>query len=166
MKQKPYSLCSELGRTVFPVESTNNVRIKVTYLRVMGDGCIWKRIELMNACWVSQSVIVQCHQILIIFTDDLVFKMWRIMEKWYFTWKWYWKGCTITNKKWDKNYCQILDWKNFVQIFIMHQTSFWMFEWREILRMNKRLCNSTVLRICLKVYISLKDNKLTSFANS
>ena len=88
------------------------------------------------------------------------------MEKWYFTWKWYWKGCIITNKKWNKNYCQILDWKNFVQIFIMHQTSFWMFEWHEILRMNKRLCNSTLLRIWLKVYISLKGNKLASFANS
>ena len=44
MKQKPYFLYSELGRTVFPVESTNNIRIKVTYLRVMGYGCIWKRI--------------------------------------------------------------------------------------------------------------------------
>ena len=102
MKQKPYSLYSELGRTVFPVESTNNIRIKVTYLRVMGDGCIWKRIELMDACWVSESVIVQCHEILITVTDDLVVKMRHLMEKWYFIWKWYWKGCIIKNKKWDK----------------------------------------------------------------
>ena len=40
MKQKPYSLYSELGRTVFPVESTNNIRIKVTHLKVIGDECI------------------------------------------------------------------------------------------------------------------------------
>ena len=44
MKQKPFSLYSELGRTVFPVESTNNIRIKVTHLKVMGDECIWKTI--------------------------------------------------------------------------------------------------------------------------
>ena len=34
----------------------------------------------------------------------------------------YWKDCVITNL--DKNYYQIQDWKNFMQLFIMHQTSF------------------------------------------
>ena len=120
----------------------------------------------MNTCWVSQSVIVQCHKILITVTDDLVFKMRRLMEKWYFIWKWYGRGCIITNKKWDKNYYQILCGKNVVQVFIMHQTSFWLFEWHEILCMDKPLCNSTLLRIWLKAYISLKGNKLASFTNS
>ena len=44
----------ELTETLFPVESTNNIKIKITHRRVIGDGCIWERISLMNACWVIQ----------------------------------------------------------------------------------------------------------------
>ena len=69
----------------------------------------------MNTCWVSQSVIVQCHQILITVTDDSVYN-----ETFNREWGVYWRGCIITNKKWDKNYYQILCGKNFLQIFIMH----------------------------------------------
>ena len=166
IKQKSYSLYSELGRPVFPVESTNNIRIKLTYLKGMGNGCIWKRISLVNACWVSQSVLVQCHEVLITVSDSLVFKKWGLMEIWYFSWKWYWKGGIITKKKCDKNYCQILGWKNFVQVFIIHKTFFLMFEVHKILCMNKRLSNSTLITFSLKVYISLKGNKLASFTNS
>ena len=44
----------ELTETLFPVESTNNIKIKITHRRVIGDDCIWERISLMNACWVIQ----------------------------------------------------------------------------------------------------------------
>ena len=161
-----YSLYSELGRPVFPVESTNNIRIKLTYLKGMGYRCIWKKKSLVNACWVSQSVLVQYHQVLITVSDCLVFKKWRLMEIWYFSWKWYWKGGIIIKKKCDKNYCQILGWKNFVQVFIMHETFFLVFGVHEILCMNKRMSNSTLIKFSLKVYISLKGNKLASFTNS
>ena len=50
----PYT-ASELARTLFPVESINNIKITITRLRVIGDGCIWERISLMNAL-LSQSV--------------------------------------------------------------------------------------------------------------
>ena len=50
----PYS---ELARTVFPVESTNNIMIKITYHRVIGNRCILEGIALPNAWWVSQSVL-------------------------------------------------------------------------------------------------------------
>ena len=33
--------------------------MKMIWHRVMGDGCIWKGISLMNACWVNQSVFYQ-----------------------------------------------------------------------------------------------------------
>ena len=40
---------SELARTSFPtVESTNNM--KITYHRVIEDGCIWEGISFMNVC--------------------------------------------------------------------------------------------------------------------
>ena len=38
--------------------------------RVIGDGCIWKGISLMNTCWVSQSVF---YEVLNTVNDD-VFK--------------------------------------------------------------------------------------------
>ena len=49
----------ELARTLFPFESTNNIKIKITRHRCIGDGCIWEGISLMNAFQVSQSVSVQ-----------------------------------------------------------------------------------------------------------
>ena len=51
----PYS---ELARTLFRVESTNNLKIKITQHRVLGDGFIWEGISFMNAWWVSQSASV------------------------------------------------------------------------------------------------------------
>ena len=42
-------LYSELFRTLYPVECTNNIKTKITYHRVIGDGCIWGGISLMNA---------------------------------------------------------------------------------------------------------------------
>ena len=52
----PYS---ELVKTLFSVESTNNIKIKITQRRVIGDGCIWEEILLMKARWVIQSVFYQ-----------------------------------------------------------------------------------------------------------
>ena len=37
---------SELARNLFPVESTNNIKIEKTYQRVIGDGCIWEGMSL------------------------------------------------------------------------------------------------------------------------
>ena len=53
---------SELSRTLFPFESTNNINIKWTHteLSVAGYDCIYEEgISLMNACWVSQLVFNQ-----------------------------------------------------------------------------------------------------------
>ena len=61
---------SGLAWTLFPVESTSKVKIKITHHRVIGDGCIWEGISLINACWVSQSVF---YQVLQAVSDD-VFK--------------------------------------------------------------------------------------------
>ena len=49
----------ELARTLFPFESRNNIKIKVTRHRFIGDGCIWEGISLKNITQVSQSVSVQ-----------------------------------------------------------------------------------------------------------
>ena len=55
----------ELVRTLFSVESTNNIKIKIgvvevtVRVRVTGDGCIWEGISLTNARWVSQSAVHQ-----------------------------------------------------------------------------------------------------------
>ena len=51
------------------IVATNNIKIKITH-RVVGDGCIWEGISLMNACWVSQSVF---YEVLNAVSDD-VFK--------------------------------------------------------------------------------------------
>ena len=57
LKIKSYSLYdSKLARTF---ESKNQVKTKITRHRVMGNGCIWERISLMNPCGVSQSVFYQ-----------------------------------------------------------------------------------------------------------
>ena len=39
----------ELARNLFPVESTNNIKIKITHHRVTPDGFILKGISLMDA---------------------------------------------------------------------------------------------------------------------
>ena len=41
---------SELARTLFPAESTNDIKIKITHHRDIGDGSIWEGISLMNTC--------------------------------------------------------------------------------------------------------------------
>ena len=52
-------LYSELVKTLFSVESTNNIKIKITQRRVIGDGCIWEEISLTKARWVIQSMFYQ-----------------------------------------------------------------------------------------------------------
>ena len=47
------------ARTLVSVESTNNIEIKVTRYRVIGDGYIWEGISLINPCWASESVFYQ-----------------------------------------------------------------------------------------------------------
>ena len=41
----PYS---KLVRNLFPAESANNIKIKITHHRVIEDGCLWEGISLMN----------------------------------------------------------------------------------------------------------------------
>ena len=41
--------------SLFPVECTNNIKIKMTCHRVIGDGCIWEGILLMNAWMLAVS---------------------------------------------------------------------------------------------------------------
>ena len=43
----------------FLLKVQNDIKIKVTRHRVIGDGWIWEGISLMNPCWVGQSVIEQ-----------------------------------------------------------------------------------------------------------
>ena len=40
----------DLARNKFPVKSTSNKKINITYHRVMGDGCIWEETSPMNTC--------------------------------------------------------------------------------------------------------------------
>ena len=54
--QIPYN---ELARTLFPVESTTNIKIKRAHHKIVGDGCIWEETSLMNDWWVSQLVLCQ-----------------------------------------------------------------------------------------------------------
>ena len=39
-----------LARILFPVESTNDIKISITHHKVIGDGYIWERVSHMNAC--------------------------------------------------------------------------------------------------------------------
>ena len=82
------------------------MKIKMTCHRIIGDGCIWEGISLMNARCVSHSVI---HQVLN--ASDGVFKRKTLIQ---------WrnnislkkdKGCIITSEieRLGKNYCQIQD---------------------------------------------------------
>ena len=45
-----FPIASELARTLFPVKSTNDIKIKITHHKVIGDECIWEEMPLMNAC--------------------------------------------------------------------------------------------------------------------
>ena len=54
----PYSLYCELAsRTLFPIQSTNTIQIKITNYRVVGDGYIWESMWLMNMLAESVSVL-------------------------------------------------------------------------------------------------------------
>ena len=46
--------------------------MKITRHKLVGDGCIWEGISLINACLVSQSVF---YQVLNAASDDGVFKV-------------------------------------------------------------------------------------------
>ena len=37
-------------RTLLRLERKNNLKIAIARHRVIGDGCIWERISLMNPC--------------------------------------------------------------------------------------------------------------------
>ena len=54
-----YVFYSELARTLFPGESTSNVKTRITYYKVTGVGGVCEKKSLLNACWVSQSVFQQ-----------------------------------------------------------------------------------------------------------
>ena len=52
----------------------------ITHHRVIGDGCIWGGISLMNDCRVSQSVFYQVLNAV----SEVVFKRKCLIEKQYF----------------------------------------------------------------------------------
>ena len=70
--------------------SKNDIKIKITLNRVRENGCIWKGISLMNACWVSQWVFYQ----------DRVFKERRLKRLCYLL-------CTC--EMLDTKLCQVQD---------------------------------------------------------
>ena len=78
LKHKSQSLYSysELARTLFPAENTNNIKIKITCHNNIGDECIWEGISLTNAYCVSQPVT---HEVLN--ANDGVFKRESLMGK-------------------------------------------------------------------------------------
>ena len=45
-----FAIASELARALFPFEYADNIKIKVTRRRFIGDGCIWEGMLLMNTC--------------------------------------------------------------------------------------------------------------------
>ena len=69
---------SWIARTLFPVESTVNIKIKITHHGFTGDQSILRGTSVMNACWVSQSVF---YQVLNAVSSDCVFKRKFLMEK-------------------------------------------------------------------------------------
>ena len=91
--------------------------------------------------------------------SDHVFKREKFNGEIMFHWK-RTNDCIFTSERLDKNYCEIQSWRNFAHICIVHQTYFW--EEQDLAQ--KQLCSNE--RNKLKVYIYLKDNKLTCFANS
>ena len=70
---------SQWPELYFLLKVQNNIKIKVTRHRVIGDGWIWEGISLMNPCWVSQSVIEQ-----VLNASYGVFERKSLMEKLYF----------------------------------------------------------------------------------
>ena len=92
LKLKSYSLYIELTRILFPAESTNDIKIEITHHRSIEDGCIWEEISLMNACWVSQSVL---HQYLKAVSDGLFKNIFN--GEIIFHLKRYWKGSIIAS---------------------------------------------------------------------
>ena len=67
-------------------------KIKITRHRVIGDEYIWEEISLMNACWVSQSVL---HQYLKAVSDGLFKNIFN--GEIIFHLKRYWKGSIIAS---------------------------------------------------------------------
>ena len=43
----------ELTRTLFPAESTDYIKIKITRHRVTRDGCVWGEMPFMRMCFQS-----------------------------------------------------------------------------------------------------------------
>ena len=56
--------------SVFPVENKNYIKIRITHSRVIGDGCNWEEMLLMNVCTRSQPVL---HQVLNAVLNDFFF---------------------------------------------------------------------------------------------
>ena len=83
LKHKSYIPYNELARTLFLAESTNNIKIKITHHRVIGDGCIWEVISLMKADCVTQSVFYQVLNAISdgVFNGEIMFNIKRIMKR-------------------------------------------------------------------------------------
>ena len=68
----------------------------ITHHRVVGDGCIWEGMSLINACWVSQLVLCQ--------VLNPVSQWWCVLKKIFYDGEIIFQG-----------------WKTFVRVSIMHQ---------------------------------------------
>ena len=71
-------------------------KIIITHHRVVGDGCIWEGISLINACWVSQLVLCQ--------VLNPVSQWWCVLKKIFCDGEIIFQG-----------------WKTFVRVSIMYQ---------------------------------------------
>ena len=70
-----------ISQNFIPVESRNEIKIKITHHRVKGDGCIREGILLMNANCVSQSMF---YKVLNQSVMERLIKRICLMEKLYF----------------------------------------------------------------------------------
>ena len=92
IKQPWHTSCifySELARTLFPGESTSNIKTRITHYKVTGVGGICEKTSLLNPCWVILPVF---HQVL-----NACSQWWNVYLKVY------WKSCVITSERPNKN---------------------------------------------------------------
>ena len=129
---------SESARTS---ESKNHIKIKTNHFRFTENGCIWEGMSLMNACWVSEF-----YQVL------------KAVQWWCV-----WRKCLMEKKyvKKETEKIDLLQVKDLIHIIVYHPPVILL---RGAPPLN--IANGHQVRNKLRVYISLKENKVTCFANS
>ena len=131
------AIISKLVRTLFPVASINNIKIKITCYRVMVNGCIWEWISVENACWVSQWFI----------------KFWKAWHKWKA-----WQKLSLNSGL--KNFLLNIISTKYSPNILLNQGH------NIIHEHDQRLCSNNPKKEQIEVDISLKGNKLARFENS